>query len=549
MLIVIVLVAMISYYIARKIYVAELENSLFTQCDLISSDITDERIQLQSYADKYGKIARARVTFLDANGAVLADSQEKASELPNHSDRPEVIDALKNGTGTSLRFSTTMQGYYKYVAKKIRSDLIVRLAVPSQIIRIIMMKIIYTIILAGVLLFILAILLALLFTKRIVEPIKQLTNYAKGVTHSIYLNGMSDEILELGEAFTGMVAQLDETIKDYHKRNVWFETTINSMPEGFIAIDENHYIMLINDTAKKIFEIGNTAVIGQDFFVMTRNIPLKDMVQNAQRSVEINVKHQVYKAIYCPIKDLSGHIIILQDITLTKQFEAMRSEFVSNVTHELKTPLTSIRGFIETLKNGALKDEKVAGRFLEIIDIEGERLQLLINDILVLSHIENKKHDDKLSTFTLEDTIQEVVQLLDNHAQSKSVTIVTQPTQTKVFANQDRMKQLFINLVSNAITYNVHGGRVELSSTHDSKRVNIRIQDTGIGIAQEHVGRLFERFYRVDKGRSREDGGTGLGLSIVKHIVELYEGEIVVQSQPQKGSTFEITLPIMAQDV
>jgi two-component system phosphate regulon sensor histidine kinase PhoR len=237
-----------------------------------------------------------------------------------------------------------------------------------------------------------------------------------------------------------------------------------------------------------------------------------------------------------------GVLLIIEDITQLKKLETMRSDFVSNVTHELKTPLTSIRGFIDTLKNGAIKDETVANKFLDIIDIESERLHNLIQDILLLSEIESKR-DYEIIPYDINQCAREVIELLEPKLPQKVKLLFNQEPYVKQFnCNPDRMKQLFINLLDNAIKYTEEGS-ITLTCKEENNQLVIRVKDTGIGMEKENLNRIFERFYRVDKGRSRKQGGTGLGLSIVKHIVELYNGTIRVESEPDVGTEFEVRLP------
>jgi two-component system phosphate regulon sensor histidine kinase PhoR len=227
-----------------------------------------------------------------------------------------------------------------------------------------------------------------------------------------------------------------------------------------------------------------------------------------------------------------------------KKLEQIRTEFVSNVTHELKTPLTSIRGFVETLRSGAVKDADVTAQFLEIIDIEVERLTMLINDILQLSEIENNHSDTNIGTHNLTDIITEVISILQSSADKKSIKLTVEAApKIAIQANRDRIKQMLINLIDNAIHYNVENGSVRIKAVKAEGRLVISVADSGIGIAQQHLSRIFERFYRVDKGRSRNMGGTGLGLSIVKHIVNLYDGDIQVESEPGMGTRFIVQLP------
>jgi two-component system phosphate regulon sensor histidine kinase PhoR len=278
---------------------------------------------------------------------------------------------------------------------------------------------------------------------------------------------------------------------------------------------------------------------------ISENVVLNDemyLYQGGRRTLSIHVT-PIYKSENNDT--ISGALAYINDITQIRKLEDIRSEFVSNVTHELKTPLTSIQGFVETLKNDAIFDPVVSEKFLDIIEIETERLRMLINDILELSEIESTKTDNDKNAFGLLELVQEVESMLINSASEKEINFDIQiDTGLKVLANRNRIKQLLINLMDNAIKYNKLGGSVTVRADHFGGQVEIHVKDTGIGVPKEHTKRIFERFYRVDKGRSRDIGGTGLGLSIVKHIAQLYGGYINIESEEGKGSDFIVTLPI-----
>jgi two-component system phosphate regulon sensor histidine kinase PhoR len=354
--------------------------------------------------------------------------------------------------------------------------------------------------------------------------------------------------------------ELDKTITQLGKKNVEMETIINSMIGGLIALDKDNRVMLINKTAIEMFDITNKKIIGENILLVIRNHVFNQFLRQyndsfedeKQQMLDIQYDDRYYKVYRSPIGEktekaqVMGTLIIIQDVTNIKKLEQMRSDFVSNVTHELKTPLTSIKGFIDTLKNGAIHDEDVAERFLDIIDIEAERLTTLIEDILELSEIETMKQDVRIDDYDLHDIIEEAINVVFQSAAKKNIRIKhhVDPQISKVRVNKDRLKQMLINLIDNGIKYNNPGGIVEITCEKIGKTVEFHIVDSGIGISNEHIPRLFERFYRVDKGRSRNQGGTGLGLSIVKHIVNLYNGELNVESEVGKGTEFIIRLPI-----
>lgn len=361
-----------------------------------------------------------------------------------------------------------------------------------------------------------------------------------------------------------MLSVFESTINDITNKNSKLELILNSSIGAIVVVDSEFKIILINTKAREIFDIDkNMNFVGINIMEVIRNNQINSllretMIKNSILSCEIttsllesnslNIEEKVLRVRTFPISSGEntkfGGVVFVQDITNLKKLDQMKTEFVSNVTHELKTPLTSIRGFIETLRNGAIKDEIVAERFLEIIDIEAERLSDLINDILQLSEIESRQTDIEVESQRLKPVVNEVISILQNMASQKGVSIFVEiPDELEIIANRVRIKQMFINLIENAIKYNVEKGSILIKVYKDTGKIVIIVKDTGIGIPEEHISRIFERFYRVDKGRARNQGGTGLGLSIVKHIVNLFNGDIEVQSEIGKGTKFVIGIP------
>ena len=356
-----------------------------------------------------------------------------------------------------------------------------------------------------------------------------------------------------------MTLKLEENMTQMTDKSIKIDSIIDSMPSGIIAVDTHSRIILINSIACETFDIiNNPGIIGVNIIELIRNNKINLLLNE---SIEKNVSlvneiflsspsEKVLRIYTNPIKTKtsesinSGGLLFMQDITSIRKLEQIKTEFVSNVTHELKTPLTSIRGFIETLRGGAINDTDVSERFLEIIDIEAERLYTLINDILQLSEIETKQNDTNIETYTLKPIVEEIFSILQGTAEKNGITLVYDISdKLKIVANRNRIKQMLINLVDNGIMYNCPNGNVRIHAYKAAGKVVITVKDTGIGIPPDHLPRIFERFYRVDRGRSRSMGSTGLGLSIVKHIVNLYIGDIKVYSQPGKGTEFIISLP------
>ncbi len=355
--------------------------------------------------------------------------------------------------------------------------------------------------------------------------------------------------------------KLKRSLQELSQRTLELETILNSALGGVIAVDKKNRITLINSTAIEMFHIKKKKIIGEDILLTLRHSAFNDFLRQHKKDIEKNnqqvmdfpYNNHYYRVYLSNIfnqesqEETNGMLMIIQDITNVRKLEQMRSDFVSNVTHELKTPLTSIQGFIETLKNGAIKDPKVLSKFLDIIDIEADRLSLLIGDILQLSEIETMKEDVRIECFKVSEILKEVLEILKSPAEKKSIEITWQKDTSleSVCMNKDRLKQILINLVDNGIKYTDRGGSVCISFVKlENKMLKILVNDNGIGISKEHLPRIFERFYRVDKGRSRNEGGTGLGLSIVKHIVQLYHGELNAYSELGKGTSFVIKLPI-----
>jgi two-component system phosphate regulon sensor histidine kinase PhoR len=569
---VLILTAAFTSEVAKRYYKYEVENKLESvglsiEYFLLNSN---KEIDYNTIAKDYaGRLNlnnlhsedKFRITFINYKGKVLGDSEANYLTMENHIDRKEIREALKGVNGKDIRRSKTIKTDSLYVALPLQKlNVIIRVSVPLvELNNINKMIRFYSIliILAGLLL---TVFLSLRITTSIIRPLKELIFASKEISNGNYSKRISDksndELGQLAANYNDMASKLEKTIFDLNNKKAEVESIVNSISNGIVAVDNENKVILINPAACNIFNIESCSlVVGGNIAENIRNnqinLLLQDtLAQNKPFEGEIILDDRVMRINTSPIRtqnsclNYAGGIISIQDITNVRKLEQLRTEFVSNVTHELKTPITSIRGFVETLKNGAIGNEKVAFRFLDIIDIEAERLHALINDILQLSEIETKLTDTNLEKLSLKSLVDEVFEVLQNIAGEKNISlsnIVDEKVLIK--ANKNRMKQLILNLVDNGIKYNVPNGSVAVHAYRDEGRVIISVSDTGIGIPSEHVARIFERFYRVDKGRSRDMGGTGLGLSIVKHIVNLYNGDIRVNTQVNKGTEFIIQIP------
>lgn len=384
------------------------------------------------------------------------------------------------------------------------------------------------------------------FIKPMEALVQEAQLMAKGeYVHRVRYDSMP-EMEQLSNAFDAMGENLHRTIRKLEYQKAKAESVLSNLDEGIIVLDEDGIITEMNTFALKLVDIDKAPTCHLNEILREPKCihMIKEvMIKNTYISCEILRDNKILYIGIMPMqkKGLTlGYVLSIRDMTKTRQLEEMRYHFVNNVTHELKTPLTSIQGFVETLKEGAIDNKAVALRFLDIIDIESKRLYRLIQDILLLSEIESM-HDICTDTVDLTISIREVIGLLKEQANKKEIELVFEPLEEIVLENvsEDHMKQVLINLIGNAIKYTDAGNVIVRTSKQGDKQI-LEVKDTGIGISAEGIERIFERFYRIDKSRSRKSGGTGLGLSIVKHIVNLYHGEIKVSSTEGKGSVFTV---------
>jgi two-component system, OmpR family, phosphate regulon sensor histidine kinase PhoR len=363
----------------------------------------------------------------------------------------------------------------------------------------------------------------------------------------------------LAKAIDFMADSLKDKIYSIKDKNTKMEAILSSVVNGILAVDSNKHILFINPMAQQMLNIIEGDVEGKHLLQVIRNNKIDNMLRDILENKgfeenEITVNYPFEKVFrlnsnairYPESHEIIGIIIIIQDITEIKRLEKIRSDFVANVSHELKTPLTSIKGFVETLKAGAIEDHDTAIRFLSIIEDEADRLNRLISDILSLSLLENKKNKAIYEVINTADKIKEIVSLLQSQAASKNIDLNARVEAdiNKLMGDPDHFKQMLINIVDNAVKYTPEGGAIEVKAYNSGNDVIISVKDNGIGIPKEHISRLFERFYRVDPSRSRNVGGTGLGLAIVKHIIMQFDGKIEVHSQIDKGTEFILSIPV-----
>ncbi|MCT8976900.1 cell wall metabolism sensor histidine kinase WalK [Clostridium sp. CX1] len=493
-----------------------------------------------------------RQTYIDPNGKVLSDSVADSTNMDNHNLRKEIQEARKNGTGYSIRHSITTGTSTLYFATSFNSGYIVRSAVTMQVIKGVENNYLKYYMLIMVFSVLVSLIFASQLSHSIVKPIKDLQFITDRISQGelsrrVNVNS-ADEIGRLAITFNKMAGRLQDTLKDSLDKQNKLAAILKSMDSGIIAVDKNHKIIMINPYAKKIFGI-NRDIIGENLMDNIRDFELENIFKDSKEDYrELKIFWPKEKELRVRTADIInneqkiGTVAVVQDITDIKKLENVRSQFVANVSHELKTPLTSIKGFAETLKY--VEDPTTKERFLNIINDEADRLTRLINDILTLSHIESGV-EQKKEEISINNIIKDVYYLMKNTAEKKRIRILLKeevvPT---VWGDRDRFKQMLINLVDNAIKYSDENGVVTIGIKYEKEKCILWVEDNGVGITKEHIERLFERFYRVDKARSRTQGGTGLGLAIVKHIVMSFNGDIEVDSKVGKGSRFTVKIPI-----
>lgn len=509
---------------------------------------------LEKNPNDEGKVLKSvdssiRITLIDSKGNVLYDSSGLTT-FENHLNRKEVQEALVTGTGSDVRFSKTVGQQMVYFAtllpdgRFIRSSMgIASLALGPEFLS-------YMVI-ALLLVLVVSYLVALRISNYLLEPINEMAYATERIASGEYTRRVlirkEPEFNKLGTNFNNMAERLENTFIDNEEKQNRLEAILKSMNSGVFAFDNNNKIIIINPFCKELFGIKGD-VIGKNVYDIKELRDIMFTVESEEEAVEVRIEKPLIKDIRVKSAEIHGDrvgkvgtVVVLEDITDLKKLEKMRSQFVANVSHELKTPLTSIKGFSETLKY--VEDEETRIKFLDIINEESERLTRLINDILTLSTIEQTK-SQKIEFLDIISETEKIYHMLSPKAESKNInlSLVTSGS-LHTYGDKDNYKQMIINLIDNAIKYTKEGGEVKILLDKVEDKIRIVVQDTGIGIPRKHLDRIYERFYRVDKSRDRVMGGTGLGLAIVKHIVLSFNGTIDLESEPGKGSKFTILIP------
>lgn len=506
-----------------------------------------------------------RLTVILSDGRVVGDSETDPQKMENHGDRPEIIEAMQGRTGTSLRLSGTLGQQMMYLAYPLeagRVSGVVRVSLALTAIEQQLRTLQLRIITGGIVVAILASLVCLVISRRISRPIETMRQsaalFARGELSHRVMPPDTVELAGLAQAMNQMAQELEERIQAVVQQRNESEAVLSSMMEGVIALDTEERIMHHNAAAAKLLKGYADKLQGRSIQEVMRNRDLHHMVKTTLDRGEVSqgdvalyqAGEQILHAHCNPLFDAEGRrmgaLLVMSDVTQLRRLETMRSDFAANVSHEIKTPLTAIQGFVETLCQGADVDPEEVKRFLGIIDKHVKRLTAIVDDLMQLARLEQgAEHPSlRLERVPVQSMLHSASQLCRPKAEEKSMTVdIVCDEALAMPIDADLMEQAVVNLLDNAIKYSPSESRIELAAQVERDQLRIWVKDEGIGIARKHLPRLFERFYRVDKARSRRMGGTGLGLAIVKHIVQAHNGQVAVESVQGKGSTFTITLP------
>lgn len=529
--------------------------------------------ELHRRAVDFQRIAGMRVTYIAPDGVVLGDSDHEEAGMDNHLDREEVQQALREGTGSSVRESETLGERRMYVAMAVEGDGgtvgYIRLSMSLGEVNGELSRMWGALILGLLLLFAIAAAVSYRLAQSVTRPLERMTAAAQRMSNmdeSIRVpEDRRDEIGALARALNRMSANLQEQMELIRRNGERLQDVLDHMPSGVVMIGEDGRITLYSRQAERLIGSESRGSVGRSYTDIKQHQDLVAFIREGLETKsplyrEVNVydpEERLLQASLIPLTHNggsgSGLLLVLEDVSAIRRLERMRSEFVANVSHELKTPVAAVQGFAETLLAGAMNDEETARSFLTIIHDESERLNRLIGDILELSQIESRRSPLQFSPVDFTAFMARIRELIAPEAAKKRIELEWQSEEGLFLeADEDRLGQIVINLLQNGINYTPDGGTVRLTAQSfaaddGEERVRITVSDTGIGIPKKDLPRIFERFYRVDKARSRSSGGTGLGLSIVKHLVELHHGTIRVESEIGTGSRFVLELPLLQE--
>ncbi len=523
----------------------------------------DNADELRAWAAWMGQ-SGARVTVIAADGRVLADSQHDPATMENHAGRPEVQQALAQGEGRAVRHSDTIERDLLYLARRYQPaseqpPAVLRLALPLAEIEAARAEFRWRLLTASLVILLLAGGVSLLISRRLVQRIDELKRFAGRVTEGVFrplvAEREGDELAELARSLNQTAARLNESIRTLTEERNRSAAVLGSMVEGVAVIGADERVAFCNHAFCRSVGADAAGCTGRPLLEIVRQSDLIALIRRALAARETlggevtlgGARPRTFGATVAPVESAgtSGVVLVLHDISELRRLERVRQDFVANVSHEFKTPLTAIQGFAETLLGGALDDAQNSRRFLEIIRDHAFRLGRLTDDLLKLSQMEAGKLDLDLRPVAVADLVESCLETTRLKATAKQLTLAADCPDNlpAIRADSNRLREVLQNLLDNAVQYTPAGGRITVRAASAGNQVMVSVIDTGIGIPKADQERIFERFYRVDAARSREVGGTGLGLSIARHLVEAHGGRITVESEVGRGSTFSVYLP------
>lgn len=548
----------------RQIYLDRLTDQLAAQAFLIGDSVSrsiDGGASTAEVADlvtSLGTRVDSRITIIDANGTVLADTESAPDTMENHASRPEIAEARREGLGTSSRHSRTVGRDFLYVAVPVEGapGLVSRVAVPMDGINATVARVQRLIMAAAAAAVALSIAIAWFISGKLARPLDDLRHQAHAVARGDLAARVvpveTHELAEVGHAFNTMTEELQTSLDALDRTRVRLEAVLSGLADGVILTDADGLVLRLNSAAEQLLEIDEATAIGRPFVQVCRDHELQHLLRSALEgatSPEATIEHGLNRRILLTTAQVVEGtrerlgLVVLRDISELRRLELVRREFVANVSHELRTPLTSIRALVETLESGAVDDERVAMDFLGRIVGEVNRLTALVEDLLDLARLEAGRSPLRLEWIDPGELVQVGADRMRPQLERAGLTMsVTRDDHlSPIKVDRARIEQVLINLIHNAIKFTPSGGEVKLDISQREGVTRISVADTGVGIAREEQARLFERFYKSDKARRSE--GTGLGLAIAKHIVQAHGGEISVESDVGAGATFRFTLP------
>ena len=573
--IVVVSLAVAAFYASTQmhsLYLEEISRELEARARVAGeyldlAGMTIDAAQINIRCRRLDSLTDSRFTVVDSSGHVLADSEENPQTMENHATRPEIARALTGVAGVASRFSNTLQRNMLYVAVPVmiegRVTAVVRVARPMTAVEAALSSFYWRLAIGGLVVAALAAIVSVFALRRFTRPMKALQDGAERIAAGAMETRLpladTEEIAALAEAMNSMAAQLDVRIRTITQQRNEQEAILAGMSEGVIALDAEDRIVSLNRSAARLLNISPEAAMGQSVFAAVRISALHDLITRATEGAKVTeaeftvqgpeTRHVLARASALHgAAGRAGVVLVFSDITRLIQLENMRRDFVANVSHELKTPITAIRGSVETLLDGAAQDLENGPRFLGMIDKQSARLGSLVDDLLSLARIEEQAGLGRIQVTRVAviEVLQAAAAACREQASGRKISLeVACEPALAADINARQIEQALVNLIGNAIQYSDGGTCVRVSAATSGNELILAVSDQGCGIEAKHLPRIFERFYRVDTARSRATGGTGLGLAIVKHIVLAHGGRVEVASAPGSGSKFTIRIPLL----